>query len=275
MSVARETQGLIDPEDALSIAFEDSDAAIVRLRPASAIARRGADPVPGPLASMPLNATLWNLRMPTTIFTNPLDQIRFTFPAAAFDRWADDVGLRRFGTLRYSQGATVNDDVIARFALSLLQSLEGPATSSLFVDYALFAVCTYLARTFGNAQPRESARGGLAPWQERRAKDLIEDGIRKGIALQDLADACHLSVSHFVRAFRESTGFTPHRWLLDRRVDRATGLLSKADNSLLDVSNLCGFADQSHFTRTFVKHVGVTPGRWRRGDADRVGRSPS
>jgi transcriptional regulator GlxA family with amidase domain len=66
------------------------------------------------------------------------------------------------------------------------------------------------------------------------------------------------------RAFRQSTGVPPHRWLLDRRVKRAKELLPNSSLSLSDVALACGFGDQSHFTRTFTAAVRLSPGVWRR-----------
>ena len=82
-----------------------------------------------------------------------------------------------------------------------------------------------------------------------------------------LAGFCQLSVSHFTRAFGNTVGTPPYRWLLDRRLERAMALLSGAGLSLVEISLACGFANQSHFTRTFTRHIGVSPGEWRRQQA--------
>ena len=84
------------------------------------------------------------------------------------------------------------------------------------------------------------------------------------VPLQELAQACRLSVSYFARAFRISTGLPPHRWLLHRRVERAKDLLAGTGLSLSEIALSCGFADQSHFTRIFCQMVGATPAAWRR-----------
>jgi AraC family transcriptional regulator len=108
------------------------------------------------------------------------------------------------------------------------------------------------------------SRGGLAGWQERRAKEILAAHLTGQIALQEVAHACGLSVSHFSRAFRETTGLAPHQWLLHRRIEAAKSAMHDARLPLADVALSCGFADQSHFTRVFSKQVGVSPGCWRR-----------
>ena len=118
-----------------------------------------------------------------------------------------------------------------------------------------------------NLQLREEAaatRGGLAPWQLRRAEALMSENLSLQVPLGQVAQECGLSVRHLTRAFRQSTGVPPHRWLLDRRVERAKELLPNSALTLSDVALACGFGDQSHFTRTFTAAVRLSPGVWRR-----------
>ncbi len=107
-------------------------------------------------------------------------------------------------------------------------------------------------------------RGGLAPWQLRRAEALMSENLSVQVSLGKVAEECGLSVRHLARAFRQSTGVPPHRWLLDRRVERAKQLLPNSKLSLSDIALACGFGDQSHFTRTFTAAVRLSPGVWRR-----------
>ncbi len=83
------------------------------------------------------------------------------------------------------------------------------------------------------------------------------------IGLDALAAIADLSPKHFARAFRQSTGMPPHRWLIQRRIDRAKALLRTTDTTLVEIALACGFADQSHFTASFRKLVGLTPGSLR------------
>jgi AraC family transcriptional regulator len=84
------------------------------------------------------------------------------------------------------------------------------------------------------------------------------------VALKEVARECRLSVSHFSRAFRRTTGEAPYRWLMTRRVEAAKEKLRDDRLSLLDIALACGFADQSHLTRVFTGMVGLSPGAWRR-----------
>ncbi|MEJ0028388.1 MAG: AraC family transcriptional regulator [Rhizomicrobium sp.] len=113
-------------------------------------------------------------------------------------------------------------------------------------------------------QPPPSRRGGLPPWQARRARRFIAENLSRPLALAELAEACGLSRSHFSAAFRETFGCPPHRWLLLQRVERAKHLLLTSGRTLREIAIDVGFADQSHLTRVFTRHVKVSPGAWRR-----------
>jgi len=105
--------------------------------------------------------------------------------------------------------------------------------------------------------------GGLPPRVLQRVRDYVETHLEGSISLQDLASTAGLSTSHFIRAFKRSAGVTPHRYLLQRRVRRALGLLAETTLALSEVAMASGFADQSHFCRQFRKLVGATPSRYR------------
>jgi AraC family transcriptional regulator len=116
----------------------------------------------------------------------------------------------------------------------------------------------------GPRRPTVRAGGGLSGWQLRRVTDFMTEHTAEDLALDELAALVDLSAKHFARAFRQSTGMPPHRWLIERRVDCARALLVESDLNLAEIALACGFADQSHFTATFRKSVGVTPGAYRR-----------
>ena len=87
--------------------------------------------------------------------------------------------------------------------------------------------------------------------------------LEDNIPLARIADACGLSLSHFARAFKQSTGLPPHRWLLQQRIYRSQDLLLHSDMPLSEIAIACGFSDQSHLNRVFVRVAGISPGAWR------------
>jgi AraC family transcriptional regulator len=121
------------------------------------------------------------------------------------------------------------------------------------------AACQWVMRPM--SQP---PRGGLAPWQQRRAIEILRANIKRGVTLNEVARECGLSVGYFSHSFRRSLGVAPHKWLIEQRVVLSKEKLRDDGLSLSDVATECGFSDQSHLTRVFRQTVGVSPGAWRR-----------
>lgn len=107
-------------------------------------------------------------------------------------------------------------------------------------------------------------RGGLAPWQMRQVTTHIDVQLGSSITTDDLARIARLSPCHFSRAFRESFGDSPHKYVMRRRVERAQGLMLATDLALGQIAVECGLADQAHLCKLFLKIVGESPGMWRR-----------
>lgn len=194
------------------------------------------------------------------------DFMRIHIPRLAIDELADDAGLSRPSHLRAPFFKVALDSVLFQFATAALSALEQPAeSSSLFLDHIALATLAHVHRTYlGGSTEAPQLHGGLAPWQERRAKETMSASLDKDISIAHLASECGLSSSHFARAFRKATGRPPHRWLLERRVETAQGLLLNSPMSLREIAEACGFSDQSHLTRAFARMVGTSPGAWRR-----------
>jgi AraC family transcriptional regulator len=196
--------------------------------------------------------------------------IEFCFSRTSLDEIADDAGVPRVNELHIRPGTVADDWIIRNLGQCLLPAFEQPDhVNRLFIDHVILAVGAHLVQAYGQtkASPR-SGRGGLAPWQERRARDYLEAHLDGDVSVMLLAKVCGLSSTHFSRAFRRSIGASPHQWLMQRRVDRARQLLRDPDIPLADVAMTCGFADQSHFTRVFTRLIGISPGQWRRAYRD-------
>jgi AraC family transcriptional regulator len=258
-----------EPKLVLSATLPRDEAYVVTLhllrRPRGAMAAEGRWIEPENFH--PGNAGIVDLRMRlTSEYAGPFHYLTFYLPRAALDAVSEEAGSRRIEELRHQPGVGFSDPVVRHLLLSLRPALAaGPEeTSALYADHVVRAFVTHMATAYGELRLPQPPRGGLAPWQERRAKELLDSRLDGAISLADLASTCELSVRHFARAFRQSTGQSPHRWLLERRVDRAKGLLELSAQSLGEIAAACGFANQSHFTRTFTRAMGISPGAWRR-----------
>ena len=139
------------------------------------------------------------------------------------------------------------------------------ATALQGTDAQLQHVIAGVAATIADHKAHDTAAtGGLAPHTKRVLDDLIQAHLQRNITVPELAEAAGLSVHHFIKTFRHSEGFTPHALLLQRRVERAIGLLLHRSDSVEAIALTLGFSSPSHFISTFHKLVGVTPALLRR-----------
>lgn len=193
-----------------------------------------------------------------------IDYVHFHVRRSAVDDTASDLGYARLGGFRLTVGE--EDLVLAQIARVIVPLLVAPSTPQpLALDSLELIVGAHLVQRYSVMRRGRAVDGsGLAAWQRRRATELLREHLDGRVRLADVARACDLSVSHFARSFKASFGVTCHRWLIDRRVERAKELLELPNVPLVDVASQCGFGDQAAFTRTFHRLSGVTPGRWRR-----------
>jgi transcriptional regulator GlxA family with amidase domain len=162
----------------------------------------------------------------------------------------------------------------AHFAADLSERLRDLNVQVQLLDEHLSGATSLAAQIAAfldsrSAQPRSdreelSLRGGLAPGALRRVRDYIELAIAQKLESKDLAKLAGLSDCHFSRAFRQSLGVPPHRYVMTRRVAIAARLIQQTDRSLTEIALEVGFSDQSHLTRVFTRMKGETPGLYRR-----------
>lgn len=172
----------------------------------------------------------------------------------------------RFGELQTDITDARRDETFRNLALSLLPAFARPQeVSPLFLDQMMLAGAGHFLADYGRVEiAAQKFRGGLAVWQQRRVKELLEAHLDGSITVAEIAAECRMSTRHLTRAFTQSVGMPPHRWLLHRRVERAKELLRTSDLSLMEIAAAACFANQSHFTRVFTSSVGQSPGAWRR-----------
>lgn len=144
-------------------------------------------------------------------------------------------------------------------------------TDALCLEQLGIAIATHIVEHYGSsARARSHARRCLSDAHFDMAREMLMSKGERPTSLSEIASACGLSRSYFIRAFCEAAGCTPHQWLIEQRVSRARTLLKSSALELSEIALVCGFADQSHFSRVFSKVTGTPPGSWRR-DAKRHG----
>jgi len=157
------------------------------------------------------------------------------------------------------------DHAISEILNLLFGEIElGRVSTRLYIDSLVHAL-TVRFLFLGERTPGQT-RGPATLTRRKlsRVEELVESRLDAGLTLQELAAAVGYSRSHFLRAFHATTGVTPHRYLLNRRIERARRLLAETDMSIAQVAYSCGFSSQAHLTLAFRKVCGLTPGEYRR-----------
>src|SRR5271154_3860573 len=163
---------------------------------------------------------------PRTRNRGPVDWVHYHIPRRTLDAFTDDIQIAPIENLECQHGTV--DPVLHQMTQMVLPSLGGPqSVSELFLDYFRLLFCAHITQRYAPSLGAiRTYRGGLAPWQQRRAAELLRDNLDGQIRLADLAHECRLSVSHFGRSFKRSFGTSVHRYLICQRVEKAKSLLS-------------------------------------------------
>jgi AraC family transcriptional regulator len=158
------------------------------------------------------------------------------------------------------------DPITSALLMSASEVLEGNAVlDALFRQRLTDLLATrLLAEHTGVPTALEPITGGLSPRALRRAIERLRSDIDADVSLAALASDAGLSRFHFCRAFKESTGLSPHAWLRQQRLEQATNMLRDTDASIAAVAVQLGYASQTAFTAAFKKLTGETPSDWRR-----------
>lgn len=157
------------------------------------------------------------------------------------------------------------DPVVTQLTHLLRQeAATGQAGCSLYAEGLSLQLGVHLLRHYAACRFR-AADGAvrLSPAQVRRLEEYVDSQLTHAIRLEDLAQAVGVGLSGLGRMLRATWGTTAHRYVVDRRVERARRLIQMGDLPLKAIAAAAGFSDQAHMTRTLRARLGVTPGRLR------------
>ncbi len=196
------------------------------------------------------------------------DYVHYHVPREGLDEIARDHQIKPVENFKF--GICEDDLVIAQLTKNILPLATSRNWSSLLaIDQFSLMFGAHILQTYGGlSRLPEVVTRGLAPWQARRAAEVLRSRLDGGVRLNTLARECGMSVSHFTRSFRATFGVSAHGWLVQRRIELAKDLMRTTAYPLVDIALRCGFSDQAAFSRTFTRAVGVSPGRWRREHAE-------
>lgn len=167
---------------------------------------------------------------------------------------------RDFGRLHVSG---FSDSLLAQLMDSLWQAGDtANAAGRLFADTAATATVARLLHLSG--MPPLANKGGLASRHLARIIEYIEARLADDISLDEIATIAGMSAFHVCRAFKQSTGLPPHRYLMRLRLQRAKAMLETTNLPITEIAAQVGYDDPGYLVRLFRAHFGTNPANYRR-----------
>jgi AraC family transcriptional regulator len=165
--------------------------------------------------------------------------------------------------LELQKRESIQDSRIQHLMYALLEDMaEGSPAGSVYAASLVTAISSHLARRY-SVRRELSPRPVMPKTRLKRVLAYIDERADENLRLAELAKAAGMSMFHFAKLFKQSTGHSPHRYALRRRMEKAKQLLREEDASVLEISVRTGFVDQRHFTKVFRRFTGLTPTAYR------------
>ena len=203
--------------------------------------------------------------MPDSIHAcNPLENEQWSYHMFYIDsEWLEEL-QRQITDNRYSNKTLLQGLSRTLYQPSLyrqMASLNRLMLSDAPVLEKQTQLISLLAELINNKSPEsESSLVSNHPAVDR-VREFLDTHACETITLDQLAQEAQLSPYHLIRLFKHHTGFTPHAFQIDRRINRSKKLL-KSSNSIADVALKTGFSDQAHFQRSFKQYTALTPAQY-------------
>jgi AraC family transcriptional regulator len=198
-----------------------------------------------------------------SLSSDPLKTLHLHLNADLFSRTVQQIVDRDPSRMMVLERTGFQDPLLAHIGLSLQQELQSPAPKSmdkLYAETAAQMLAAHLLRHYTTTNvfiPEYNRK--LSSHQIQHLTTFILDHLNQNLSLEMLAQQVGFSTYHFARLFRQTTGESPHQFVLRQRLEVAQRLLKETDLPLTQVTLEVGIANQSHFTQAFKRHWGVTP----------------
>lgn len=194
----------------------------------------------------------------------PHDVLIVNCPAQRVSTLVEEYGYSGAGALLpISMRPGFHDPLIRSGLLQIWEESGRHGEASALLIDGLWQVI--VARLLCLAKQKPKAKTyGLTQVHLARIDDFLSSRLHTSMNTGDLATLVGLPMAQFTRDFRDATGLSPYRYILQRRIERARSLISHGELPLLEVANQCGFASQSHMNDVFRERLGISPGLLRR-----------
>ena len=158
-----------------------------------------------------------------------------------------------------------SDPLIERLLGALVPQLRGPDPSGhMFADAAAEMIAIHLLQRYSTMSVVPVRSGETISRKKlRQVEDFVDANLDERVTLDNMARVACMSVFHFARSFKQSTGETPHAFVRLRKLEHARRLLAETDWDVRRVARAVGFTNASHFAAVFREKSGVTPAAYR------------
>lgn len=194
----------------------------------------------------------------------PFEVMHLYLDRILIDTAADTLGLKA-ARCRFRDVSIGEDRLISGIMAGLADELTAQRQANvLFVQGLAQSLTVHLLRSYSDAAGRPlRATAQLPAWRLRMAVDHMEAHLQQPFDLDRLADICGMSRFHFSRAFHNTTGSSPSRWFIRRRVELAKQMLREGDISIIEISLGVGYESPGHFAQVFRRETGMSPRAYR------------
>lgn len=196
----------------------------------------------------------------------PIDFMHIYFEPKVIDRFVGNSFDRDPRGVELHDCLGTSERLIDSLAVAVLAEVSHEEdVQQAYLDDLMHLLLFQLLRCYsGAASITMPSQHALSPHRLRNATDFIESNLAQPIGVPEIAASTGMSVFHFSRAFRISTGVPPYAYLLGRRIAAAKHRLAESDGSLTAIACDCGFTSPSQFSRMFKSVTGVNPSNYRR-----------
>lgn len=158
----------------------------------------------------------------------------------------------------------IRDEHVSALLHNMMDEVSRDCPSGqMYAQCLSLSLATYLGGRFGEKFERTIDAPKFSDFQKRKLKKYIRGHLGTELRLSELAVVAEVSARQFFRLFGSTFGRTPHRYIVDARINKAKTLLAEG-KCLVEVAGELGFSSQSHFSDVFRKETGMSPGRFRR-----------
>lgn len=205
-------------------------------------------------ATAPVSVRLHDSCELICLYLEPTFMARITAEVADFER------------LEIVPQFKLNDPLLSQIGIALKAKLESKGVwDRIYTESMATAISAHLVQHYSTENPKiRSYHDGLSQARLRQATEYINEHAAQNLSLSDIATIVQMSPYYFNRLFKQSTGLTPHQYLIKCRTERAKRLLNTTNMSIANIAQQVGFVDQSHLARHFKRLVGIPPSQFRK-----------